>query len=320
MKLPRKLLLIITLLLGSANIFIFLKRNNGFEYIKYSGISELYPSDPGSSFFNKWDKYNRKFSTEEISQGLLLLNRFAGIDTLSADRDKVVNIAVWLYKSFHRQLGTPADSLSGLAPLLQYKSLVSDTEKQLMCGQFQAMFGFFCTAAGLKNRYVEVVPLSAANSSGYHEVNEVWLAEVKKWVMVDVTRNFLLFRKDSLVLSAAGYLDYRIQNQPQPILITRFDSSSGLAETTQIENLSGDNYFNKNYSLRYYLNMRLSEVYTPVSKIKRYVFGDPWYEMYSPGSQHPDFLFRIRQLFLSGFLLCLLLGLLVIIKYRNRTK
>jgi hypothetical protein len=318
MKLSSKVLFIITLLFAAANIFIFLNRNNGFEYIKYSGIRDLYPASPDNSFLNKWNNHNKKFSKEELNEGLLLLNQFIKIDSITTDKKKVISIAAWLFKSFDKQLGTPADSLSRLAPLFQYRSLIAHKEKQLWCGQFQAMFGFFCTAAGLKNRYVEIVPVRAGHHAGIHEINEVWVNEIKQWVMADVTRNFLLINKDSQSLSAAEYLDYRCQNQLQSFLITRFDTALNAVQSVRIESSSVDNYFNNNYALRYYLNKSLSEVYTPAQKAKRYFLADPWYEMYSPGSGHSNFLFRVKQFFVFGFLVFLLLLLLRTIKYRKQ--
>ncbi len=300
MKISAKLLLIVTLLFGAVNLLFFFIRNKGFEYVKYSGTGELYPSDPGKSFFDKWSRANQSFSTKELKEGSYLLHQFTGIDTINTDKKKAVNIAAWLAKSFQRQVGVPADSIKGFGPLLQYRYLIADKVKQLDCGQFQKMFGFFCTAAGLKNRYVEAVPVNGTYS-GYHAINEVYLTETKKWAMIDVTRNFLLISKDDLILTAAEYLQYRLQEEPGTIFITGLDMASLNKHSVRPGSFPGDQYFNKNYALRYYLNTNLSEVYTPAQKIKRYFFGSPWYEMFKPGDRHSNFLFRIRQIFISGF-------------------
>lgn len=300
MKIPGKLQFIITLLLGTVNLLFFFTRDSGFGYVKYSGTEELYPPDPGKSFFDKWSRVNQNFSRKELKEGLYLLHQFTGIDTMNADENKAVSIAAWLAKSFQRQVGVPADSVKRLSPLLQYNSLVVDKIGQLDCGQFQKMFGFFCTAAGLKNRYVEAVP-GSATYSGYHEINEVYLSKIKKWAMIDVTRNFLLISKNNQVLSAAEYMQYRLQEEPGTFFITRFDTASRKEQNVLANSLPDDEYFNKNYALRYYLNTNLTEVYSLAQKIKRYVFGEPWYEMFKPGNRHTNFLFRIRQFFIFGF-------------------
>ena len=188
----------------------------------------------------------------------------------------------------------------------------------LWCGHFQRMFGFFCTAAGLQNRYVEIVPVKGSVNVGYHEVNEVYLPGTKKWVMVDITRNFFLISKNNQALSAAGYLNYRLQEQPETLLITCFDSDSILTKSLPMEKFSTDIYFNKNYLLRYYLNLNLSEVYSPAQKFKRYIFPDPWYEIYSPGLSHSDLFFRIKQFFFFGFLVLILMLLFNALKYKKR--
>ena len=305
MKLPGKTLLLVTLLFAVVNGIIFFNRNNGFEYTRYTTHSRLYPANPGPSFFHKWNRYNQRFSTKELEQGLILLNRYTGIDTVAAEENKVIRIGAWLYKTFQQQVGKPGDSLSGLTPLALYTSLAANKSKLLWCGQFQAMVGFFCTAAGLTNRYVEIVPVGKGSNDGYHEVNEVWLTGIKKWVMTDATRNFLLVSKDNVALSAAEYLDYRLEEKPGSFLITRYNASINGTDTG-LYDAPADNYFNKNYALRYYLTTNLAEVYTPVERLKRYILADPWYEMYRPGFRGSSFLFRVKQFFFFGFLLWVL--------------
>jgi len=196
--------------------------------------------------------------------------------------------------------------------------LTANRERHLWCGHFQRMFGFFCTAAGLQNRYIEIVPVTDSVNAGYHEVNEVYLPSTKKWVMVDITRNYFLISKYDQPLSAAGYLDYRLQGPDENLVITCFDSDTILARALSKEKFPTDIYFNKNYFLRYYLNLDLSEVYSPVQKIKRYILSDPWYEIYSPAMSHSNFLFRVKQFFFFGFLVSVLMILICTVKYRKR--
>ncbi|MES1223103.1 MAG: hypothetical protein ABUT20_46850, partial [Bacteroidota bacterium] len=159
MKLQRKFLVAILIIFAASNLLIFFNRNKGFEYIKFSNIQELYPSDPGMSFLSKWSNYNQRFNVEEINDGLRLLNQTIGIDTISNEETKIIRIAGWLYNSFRRQKGAPDSFTASLRPLQQYHYLSIHKEKQLWCGNFQALFGFFCTAAKLSNRYIEVVPM-----------------------------------------------------------------------------------------------------------------------------------------------------------------
>lgn len=318
MILRSKWLLAVIVLFAIVNVFIFLNRNNRFEYIKYSGIADLYPDDPDTSFLNKWNRHNKSFSPAELAQGVSLLRKHTGIDTVSDEKEKVIRIAGWLYKSFYQQQGIPDVHLSALTPFQQYNYLKTYREKKLWCGHFQRMFGFFCTAAGLQNRYVEIAPVKDSVNVGYHEVNEVYLPATKKWVMADVTRNFFLISKNNQALSAAGYLNCRLEEQTETLLITCFERDSVLTKSLPKEIFLTDTYFNKNYFLRYYLNLDLSEVYSPVQKIKRYILGDPWYEIYSPGLSHSNLLFRVKQFFFFGFLVSVLMILIYAVKYRKR--
>lgn len=308
MKLFKKYLPFVLLLFIAGNIFIFFSRDVGFEFVKYSSEKNLYPLDSGSSSFQKWTKYNTRFSQEELAQGLQLVIQFE--DSASTDSGKAVSIAAWLYNSFKKRIGAPDDSVERLSPLLKYKYLLANPAKQLWCGQFQQIFGFFCTAAGLKNRYVELVPRKGEKNVGYHEVNEVWFSELQKWVMVDVTRNMFLINKQGKVLSAAQYLDYNIHDKFESLSISCVDSTLIGPLIIRGKDYSYDEYFNVNYSLRYYLTMNLSDVYTTFQKLKRYFTPHPWFEMYEPGSNHSNLYFRIKQFFFFGFMICMLLFLI----------
>jgi hypothetical protein len=314
MKLPGKFLLIITIIFAATNILIFIYRNKGFEYRKFSSHTELYPPDPGNSFQDKWKKANIQFSSVELDLGLALLNQTIGTDTISNVESKIMYIAGWLYNSFCRQLGRPDDSLAKQTPLQQYYYLSIHKEKQLWCGNFQVMFGFFCTAAGLPSRYIEIVPRDNNMNFDYHEVNEVYLAGIKKWVMVDVTRNRLLIRKDHQLFSAAEYLDHRLQNHASELFFVRADTASAYKMLLLQEKNPADKYFNENHLLRYYYTMDLSKVYAFWPKIKRYFLADPWYEMYEPGKKHSNFLFRIKQFFLFGMVTVIIV--MVVYKFR----
>ena len=316
MKRFSKWLWITIMLFIIANVFIFINRNK-FEYVNHSGIPELYPEDPDASFLNKWHSYNKSFKPAELDQGLSLLRKHIGIDTVFNEKDKLIRIAGWLYKSFYQQQGIPDTQLSCLTPLQQYNFLKANSEKKLWCGHFQRMFGFFCTATGLLNRYVEIVPTGNSINVGYYEVNEVYLPGTKKWVMVDLTRNLFLIHNNNQVLSAAAYFDYRLKEQPATLLITCWEGDSILTKSLPKEISSSDVYFNKNYFLRYYLNLDLSEVYSPFQRIKRYVLGEHWYEIYSPGSTHSNILFRVKQFFFFGFLVSAFMLLFYSVKHHK---
>lgn len=307
MKIPGKLLLSGLILCAGANLFIFINRNRGFEYRKFSNIDELYSPHADNNFLKRWTKPNERFTDAELQAGISLLKHEISIDTFQDEESKVIAIAGFLAHSFFRQLGAPSDSLSRLSPLQQYQYLARNKSAGLWCGHFQAMFGFFCTAMGLSNRYIELVPVNNDIPRDIHEVNEVYLAKAKNWVMVDVTRNILLVRGKGHILSAAQYLDLGMQAWDDTLEFVRPDTTAGKGVVAIRQFSSRDNYFNKNYLLRYYIETDLSKVYAPQEKIKRYILAHPWYEQYDPGNQHSNFLFRVKQGFIFLFFGLLLL-------------
>lgn len=301
MKIPDKLIVAIIIVFGVVNVLIFINRNKGFEYRKFPSYKELYPSNSISTFLEKWTKPNKQFTSKELNEGLILLNEKIGLDTISGEENKILRIADWLYSSFYKQLGTPDSSLLVKRPQLAlYHYLSAHKEKQLWCGHFQAMFGFFCTAAGLPNRYIEIIPGENNIAHNSHQINEVYLAKMKKWVIVDVTRNRLLTKKNHELLSAAEYFHHKLKNHTDTLFFsqTSFDSVNGIFEMQ--EKNPSDKYFNEYHLLRYYHTMDLSKVYALWPKMRRYFLADAWYELYEPQRRHLNFLFRVKQFFLFG--------------------
>lgn len=314
-----KSLIIAFILIFLINLIIFFYREKGFDYIKYASKKELYRDKTDKKFLHKWSEENAQFTSEEIELGITILKRHVGIDTILESKDKVTRIAAWIYSTFSDQSGTPSDTLMKLSPSQLYSYLINHKDKKLWCGHFQSMFGFFSTCAGLVNRYIEIVP-SNLSLGDYHEINEVYLPDQNKWAMVDVTRNRVLIKNDSQVLSAADYFDYRLNQPSKPLLVTR---STGLHLTADSVYQGPDlteRYFNSNYKLRYYRIMYSSDIYKPITKIKGYIFGDPWYEMYDPLHPHSNFLFRIRQFFFFVLLVSTLLLLLTLLRHGKNIK
>ena len=172
----RKTFLVIFILILLINLLIFFNREKGFEYIKYASKRELYPDKTNKKFLYKWSEENTQYSSEELNQGLTILKTDVGFDTILASQDKITRIAAWIYSTFYEQRGRYSDTLRRLRALQQYRYLISHKDKKLWCGQFQNIFGFFCTSAGLVNRYIEVVP-SNSGVGDYHEINEVYLPD-----------------------------------------------------------------------------------------------------------------------------------------------
>jgi hypothetical protein len=234
---------------------------------------------------------------------------------------KLTSIAAYLFSEFHHQIGDPSALLRSLRPLQQLQLLKSDTSEHLWCGNFQAAVGYFCTAIGLPNRYVEITALPGTKNGGTHEVNEVYMENYKKWVMVDVTRNMLITKKNSIPVSAAEYFNFNLQDKPVKMQVLRSDNNNSfIFDTINAEKTQEDHFFNKNFFLRYYYMTDLKKVYRPVSKLKRYLFPDPWYAVYDPQNSFSNLRFRVKQIFILLFGLSVILYLFLRIKHKPRYK
>lgn len=312
---------LIIVLLFIINLVIALNRNRGFAYVNALTADKLYPAECDMECIEKWTRPNKKFTPAELEHGRSVLKKEMAIDSAFSDEDKIVRISGYLYSKFHRQAGQPSAKLNSLQPLQQLQLLSKDTTEKLWCGNFQAMTGFLCTAAGLPNRYVEITSFAGALQGGTHEVNEVYLQKNKKWVMTDVTRNMLLIKNGDHPVSAAEYFQLSLQAGNSKLQVQKTASNNSIIfDTLMAKTKSEDSFFNKNFFLRYYYMTNLQQVYSPLQKMKRYLLPESWYAVYDPQNSYPNTRFRVKQLFaaLLGFSLLFYGGLFLKTKFRAK--
>ena len=307
------------ILLIVINLIIYLNRNKGFEYIEALPLEKLYPSVCNNDCIKKWEGTDKKFSLPELEKGLLFLKTKLSWDTIKTDEKKIITIAAYLFQSYRHQLGRPSERLNNLPPLQQLELLSADTSEHLWCGNFQFIFDFFTFSAGLRNRYVEINSYPGVPISGTHEINEIYLDNYKKWIMVDVTRNMILVKKNNSPLSAAEYFNFRLYNKSDTLQILRSASNNSIIFDTLIaEKKREDEFFNKDFFLRYYYITDLHMVYDPFQKIKRYLLPHPWYAIYDPQHTYTNFRFRIKQFFILILGIFLLLYLYSFLKINKK--
>ncbi len=303
------------ILLFIINVIIFLNRHKGFEYVNALSREQLYPAECDNACINKWTKPGKIYSSSELAQGLSFLQKKIFIDTIKIAENKIVSVAAYLFDTYQHQIGFPSSHLNSLKPLQQIQLLSSDTSQHLWCGNFQSIFGYFTTAMGLPNRYIELTSFPGSEQGGTHEVNEVYLEEYKKWVMVDATRNMLLIKKEDVPVSAADYFNFNLYNQPGVLQVLKAATdNSFIFDTLTAGKKPQDYFFNKNFFLRYYYMTDLQKVYSPLLKLKRYMLPDPWYSIYDPQNSYSDFRFRVKQLFIFLLGISLLLYLFLFLK------
>ena len=299
------------LILLIINIVIGLNRNNGFNYTANYSLDELYPSVCNESCLNKWTFHDKQYSNTDIELGKKFLKDYIRIDSEENTEEKIKLIGGSLYSALHNQSGIPGGLIRSLEPFQQLELLLKDTSQKLWCGNYQAIFGFLSTAAGLENRYVEVT--SSENNT--HEVNEIFSSTYNKWIMVDVTRNNIFIIKESLPLSTAEYLNMQSKGQPVDLYIVKDKVDKSVSfDTVLREAGKSDEYFTNNALLRYYLEMDLKKIYSVPAKIKRYIIAAPWFVVYDPKNKQDNTLFRVRQFFIAAFCISFLLNICLVLK------
>lgn len=293
------------------NIIIGVSRNAGFSYTPYYSLEKLYPPVCDENCISKWTSPDKRYSTIELAEGRKFLMEKTNIDNKTSPEEIIKQVGGFLYNRLISQMGVPGDLVRSLQPLQQLQLLLRDTTQKLWCGNFQAIFGFLSTAAGLKNRYVEII-----GPEDTHEVNEVFLPTYNKWVMIDVTRNKIMITgKELSLLSTAEYLNYQIKQEQDDLYIIKSKVGSPITfDTSVYKSGTADEYFTKNTFLRYYLEMDLKKVYSLPAKIKRYVTTDPWFWVYDPVNKKSNLLFRIRQFFIVALCLSLFVTIYLVVK------
>ena len=303
------------ILLLIINFIIYLNRNNGFEYINALSIEQLYPSECDNNCINKWTKPDKKYSSAELTEGFSFLKMNTGIDTIKTDEIKIISIAAFLFLTYQNQMGQPSARLNHLLPLKQLELLSSEKSEHLWCGNFQSIFGYFCSCAGLPARYVEITSFPGLYPEDTHEVNEIYIEKYKKWVLVDVTRNMLMIKKNAAPLSAAEYFNFKVSDKAGTVQVLKATSNNSfIFDTVIAEKNMEDNYFNKNFFLRYYYMTDLQKVYDPLLKLKRYILPDSWYAVYDPRNNYTNYRFRLKQFFILLMGISLLLYLCLFLK------
>lgn len=302
----RAFLVFSVLLLINLGIFVF--RNSGFDYQEYATSGELCP--PGLAIDNtrKWVRPNDIFLQSELEEGRQLLEKEINIRRITRTDSLATAIAGWLYSQFSTHTSKrPEPFMNLLTPLQQYYAVL-ENRSEVWCGIYQYVYGFFCTAAGLPCRYIELSPKEPGLSP--HVLNEVFLAEHQGWAMVDVTRNKLLIMDGANnPLCAAEYYEKIVQQRAGPVIIV----SAASADTIQSPGYK-DPYFTTDYSLLYFYETNVDKVYLFTRKLERYFLPRPWYARHTDQPLPSNWLFHIKQFFALLLLLSVLFLLYLYLK------
>lgn len=265
-----KKLLLAFLFLTVINGIVFIFRD-AFQYTKYSAYEELY-APCGEDCKAKWDDVLLPYSAASLAEakGLLQPLRLDTGTTLS----KVIAISHHLYNRFGKQAGYPREIIHQAGPLEQYKILSADTAQKVFCGTYAQMFSFFCGAAGIVCRILEIY-----RPGDHHVLNECYLPEQKQWVMVDVTSNTAAVSVNDRLANSQDFV--QALNKPASVAVLVAESKTW----QPLDQFSFRNqmrsYYQQRHPFYYYHVTQPSVVYSTAAKVKRYFLPHYWYEIYS---------------------------------------
>jgi len=302
---------VIVLLLINGIIFIF--RHKGFEYQAFSTVEELCAQGQDTLAISKWTKPGSRFNPAEIREAQQILEREIELSKFTDTDSLAIAIGAWLFGQFspYSRKG-PEPFMSSLTALQQLYA-VKEGKSNVWCGNYQYVFGFLCTAAGIQNRYIELVPLQAVQ--GPHVINEFWSPRSRSWAMSDVTRDKIMVLDESgLPLCAAQYYERMVSDSSsrKKLIVITHDSR----DTMHKGNVN-DPYFTTGYKLHYYYETNNMHIYTWPAKLERYFLARPWYVQYPRPEKDDNRLFYLKQFFAVMLLLSVLLLLYLYFKQRR---
>lgn len=267
-----KQLIIALFLLTVFNILIYVNRDN-FQYKPYSTYNQLYTNCIDTKCLNKWKASQVQFSKTDLSGAFSISKQRGGIKENDNTHTKLQKIFLLLYVQFYDQLSRPTPEFSSKSALEKYFALQNNHE-QLWCGNFGEMFLLFCTANNITCRYIEIF-----KPSDHHVVNECFVPETNRWILIDLTTNVFGINKNE---QSFGLMDIQQKMVPQNFQIGYSDSNSRIQYDASGKRLTAlKSYINSADQFYYYYNIDLKKVYTTTDKIKRYFLPSSWYELFS---------------------------------------
>lgn len=280
MQVSRPRILLFFFLLTIVNGLIFLFRDH-FQYIPYRSVEKIYAPRPNTG---KWALFRDDYPAAELARARTITSPI--VEGAHTTADRAVRIAAFVYRSYQPQMGTPAAELLPLSPMQQVTLLAADTSQRLWCGNLAQIFAFYCWSQEIPTRIVEIM-----NPGDHHVVDECYIAEEDRWMLVDVTSNMLK-------AGGRGLAQFRIAfRKGKGIAYTAANDSTVSEAVLDPRSFASARYYEPDHDLFYYYRVDNAKAYTALQKSLRYVFPLSWYDIYSthPQQNHP---FYVKEIFL----------------------
>jgi hypothetical protein len=291
----RYISIVIFVLVTFVNLGILFFRNS-FSYQPNASYNSLYkPCD--QSCRDNWQKFMSPYPEEETAAANKLMDSVI-TNSNKSTREKIGIIGTFLYKRFHDQEGKPSAALLSATPFSQFEYLGAHRSEKLWCGNFSEMFTFFCWSQNIPSRVVEIM-----NEGDHHVLSECYVSEDNRWVMVDVSGNFILVTDgNNSDLNLIQFKRSLVNRDPLYANSVAGDSVVKIPIDKNADYIA--RYYKKETPIYFYHEVELNDVYSTFSKIKRYFLPVSWYDSYSMDRQF-NLLFYVKQFFVLLWLVTL---------------
>jgi hypothetical protein len=262
----RTLILFIILSLANGIIFYF---RDWFQYIPRASYESLYKECTGSCK-EDWRTFIEPYPANELQEAKQISDGWIGRDATTT-LAKVQRISQMIHHQFQARNGEPSAAFLTLSPLQQYKTLNNNPKEKLWCGVYAQMMEYFCWSQQIPTRYIEIM-----NPGDHHVVNECYIPELKKWVLVDAMSNLAGIRDhNGNVLNLQEFRNF-VKNDGLVF-------ASNESDTARILNKNEgfiQTYYLPDNSFNYHYYTSNEYAYRPLEKLKRYFLPVSWYEIY----------------------------------------
>jgi hypothetical protein len=293
------------LLIAAINIFFFVNRNKFGTYKNYVSYDNLYSEKNNQPELRKrWNNTFRFNSNKEKDSARKLAISKAGIILKDSSFQKMIKIAKWISNEFRGiSKGQPIDSVLRLPMLEQYEATVKN-QTPIWCGTYANMFLFFCKASNIETRIIEFF-----KPGDHHVINECYLPELKKWIAVDLTYNYIFFQNESYKLLNTLDIKTAVENN-RLLFVNQAVSDTLIVKKVDGKSIAWEQYLRFNPDIYYYKETNPAHIYTIKDKIKRYIFPVSHYSIFTTAKQS-NIWFFIRTFFIYTLFL-----LIVYLLYR----
>lgn len=198
------------------------------------------------------ETYNAYNKTEDIPDIYFEVNKKIFKDTnLSTDLDKALHIASWLRSNIKGGSGLSLSSDIALKTMLDGKGGV--------CSDISQVYNNFCVINNILVREWGITIIPFNKEYGGHAANEIFSKELDKWVLIDVSKCIVFYRKDTIeplsvleVFRSNKDLRYHsflkdIKNDEQ-IINYYFNTSAAPFLISNYKNKVYDKFLNNNFS------------------------------------------------------------------------